>query len=144
MGQKCAPTCVTMVMAYLEMVLMEKASEKFGNNNKDYIERHWKRFLNDCFIPRDLNIASLEEFHDLLNSLHPQIKFAKNGQIQKSTSWMFQWLQERMVRNNIFYISTDSFNYVPFQSGDSCHTKANIPVNLARRLKTVVSEDKKL
>ena len=125
---------------------MEKASKKFGNNNKDYIERHWKRFLDDCFIRWDLNIAPPEEFHHLLNQLHPQIKFAKEWSYTKINFLDVSVIKEKNgnISADIFYKATDFFNYVPFQSGHPHHTKANIPVNLAQRLKTVVSKDKKL
>ena len=77
MGQKVAPTYVSLVMAYLELKLHQETEKEYGTENKNYILKNWKRFLDDCFIPWNLKIASLDHFHNLLNSLHPRIKFTK-------------------------------------------------------------------
>ena len=39
----------------------------------------------------------------------------------------------------MYHKSTDSFNYITFDSGHPRHQKVNIPFNMARRIRTIVS-----
>ena len=82
----------------------------------------------------------------VLNSLHPQIKFIKEWSNTKINFLDVSVIKEKNgnISTDIFYKATESFNYVPFQSGHPSHTRANTPFNLAQRLKTIISEDKKL
>ena len=88
MGQKVAPTYVSLVMAYLELKLHQETEKEYGTENKIYILKNWKRFLDDCFIPWNLTIASLDHFHNLLTTSILALNSQKNGQRKKSISWM--------------------------------------------------------
>ena len=77
MGQKVAPTYVSLVMAYLELKLHQETEKEYGKENKNYISKNWKRFPDDCFILWTLKIAPLDHFHNILNNLYPRIKFTK-------------------------------------------------------------------
>ena len=145
MGQKVAPTYVSLVTAYLELKLHQETEKEYGTENKNYILKNWKRFLDDCFIPWNLKIASLDHFHNLLNNLHPRIKFTKEWSEKE-----INFLDVTVIKNtngkvttDVFYKATDSFNYVNFKSGHPRHTKINIPFNLARRIRTIVSASDK-
>ena len=48
------------------------------------------------------------------------------------------------IETDIFYKDTDSRQYLLFYSCHPRHTKFNIPYNLARRLRTIVSEEQVL
>ena len=134
MGQKVAPTYVSLVMAYLELKLHQETEKEYGTENKNYILKNW-----------NLKIASLDHFDNLLNNLHPRIKFTKEWSEKE-----INFLDVTVIKNtngkvttDVFYKATDSFNYVNFKSGHPRHTKINIPFNLARRIRTIVSASDK-
>ena len=123
MGQKVAPTYVSLVMAYLELKLHQETEKEYGTENKNYILKNWKRFPDDCFIPWNLKIASLDHFHNLLNNLHPRIKFTKEWSEKE-----INFLDVTVIKNtngklttDVFYKATDSFNYINFKSGHPRH-----------------------
>ena len=118
MGQKVTPTYVSLVMAYLELKLHQETEKEYGTENKNDISKNWKRFLDDCFIPWNLKIASLNHFHNLLNNLHPRIKFIKEWSEKE-----INFLDVTVIKNtngkvttDVFHKATDSFNYVNFKS----------------------------
>ena len=49
--------------------------------------------------------------------------------------------QNGKIETDIFYKETDSRQYLLFYSCHPRHTKVNIPYNLARRIRTIVSDD---
>ena len=49
--------------------------------------------------------------------------------------------KEERVETNICYKDTDSKQYLLFYSCHPRHTKFNVPYNLARRIRTIVSEE---
>ena len=52
--------------------------------------------------------------------------------------------REGKIETDIYYKETDSKQYLLFYSCHPRHTKINIPYNLARRLRTIISEEKVL
>ena len=70
--------------------------------------------------------------HDILNNIHKDISF----KLQFSHSLK---LKEEQIETDIFHKETDSKQYLFFYSCYPRHTKFNIPYNLARRIKTMVS-----
>ena len=142
MGTKFAPTYATLTIAYLEIKLYEKVKTEFGQEFSDYFKIYWKRFLDDCFIPWTRSETELNKLHVMLNSLHPDIKFTKEYSSGE------QAFLDVMVRNknghietDIYYKETDSKQYLLFNSCHPRHTKTSIPFCLARRIKTIVSDD---
>ena len=75
MGTKCAPVCASLVMAYLELQLYQKIEQNFGRYIRNKFEKDWGRYLDDCFINWDTNISPTQELHNIMNNLHPRIKF---------------------------------------------------------------------
>ena len=119
-----------------ETVKMEK-DENFAK----YIKEQWKRYLDDCFIFWERSMTDFAYFENLLNSLHADIQF----KVQKSTESL-PFLDIMVIKHgtsiitDIYFKSTDSKQYLNF---NSCHpkaTKINIPFSLARRICTIVSE----
>ena len=47
------------------------------------------------------------------------------------------------ITTDIYHKPTDSFNYITFDSGHPRHTKVNIPLNMARRIRTIVSDEER-
>ena len=103
---------------------------------------NWKRFFDDFFIPWTQSSTDLEILHNILNNLHSDICFI----LQFSNTE--QSFLDVLVKNNlgkletdIFYKETDSKQYLLFYSCHPSYTNTNISYNLARRLKTIISEE---
>ena len=82
-------------------------------------------------------------FHQLLNSLHPKIKFTME---QSSDNLPFLDIllckEEKKLYTDIYYKGTDMHQYLDlFRSCHPKHTKYNIPYCLARRICTIVTKN---
>ena len=77
-GTKFAPTYSTLVLAYLGEKLFSEVEIQFGKEFAIYIKENWKRFLDDCFIFWTKGEGDLENFHSILNNLHPNLTFTLN------------------------------------------------------------------
>ena len=89
----------------------------------------------------DTNISPIQELHNILNNLHPRIKFTMEYD-QKEINFLDINLQveSKNIITDIYYKSTVTHNHVPFQSKHPKQTLVNIPYNLARRLCTIVDK----
>ena len=74
-GTKMAPTYPTLTLAYLEEKLYEKMGKKYSNDIKEDFTKSWKRYLDDCFIFWKHPWRDINELNELLQNLHPKIKF---------------------------------------------------------------------
>jgi hypothetical protein len=142
MGTKFAPTYATLVMGFLEQKLYEEIESLFDNEFLSFVKASWKRYLDDCFIFWVKYTNELQQFHTVLNNLHPDIKFT----IQSNTVNL-PFLDILIIKDNktiytdIYYKETDSKQYLNFSSCHSKHTKINIPFTLAKRICTIVSNE---
>ena len=50
MGSKFAPIYATLVLVYIEEKMYEQSEKDFDSDFRKYIETHFKRFLDDCFL----------------------------------------------------------------------------------------------
>lgn len=142
MGTKVAPTYATLVLGYLEIKLYEKVGEKFGEEFKNNIIKSWKRYLDDCFIVWEDSIDKLMLFHEELNSLNPNIKFTiEYDQTELPFLDVMVIKRQGCIITDIYYKSTDTKQYLLFNSCHPRHTKNNVPYNLARRICTIVSDN---
>ena len=142
MGTKFAPVYATLTIGYLEEKLYTIIETNYDTKFQRYLKKYWKRFLDDCFVPWTKSEEELIKFHSVLNNLHNDIRFTLEYDQNE------QPFLDVMVRNkggkietDIFYKETDSKQYLLFSSCHPRHTKINIPYNLARRLKTIISEE---
>ena len=142
MGTKFAPVYATLTIGYLEEKLYTIIETNYDTEFQRYLKKYWKRFLDDCFVPWTKSEEELIEFHSVLNNLHNDIRFTLEYDQNE------QPFLDVMVRNkggkietDIFYKETDSKQYLLFSSCHPRHTKINIPYNLARSLKTIISEE---
>jgi len=141
MGTKVAPTYATLVLGYLEEKLYVKIASEKGGDFAEYIQKQWKRYLDDCFMFWERSLSDLIFFENILNSLHTDIIF----KIQQSSDQM-PFLDIMVIKNgtkivtDIYFKSTDSKQYLTFKSCHPKHTKANVPFSLARRVCTIVSD----
>lgn len=141
MGTKMAPTYATLVLGYLEKQLYTLLLKEKGDLFAHYIETHWKRFLDDCFIFWPFSLKELEIFHNILNSLHKDIQF--KAEVSATELPFLDVLVKNVnstIITDIFFKITDSKQYLNFNSCHPKHTKLNIPFNLARRICTIVSD----
>ena len=145
MGTKFAPIYATLVLAYLEEKMYTRLEQEFDLDFKHYIQENFKRFLDDCFILFTRSKHNLEQFHRILNDLHPSIKYTMD--MSKSSLPFLDTMvinKGGQIQTNIYYKPTDSKQYLLYTSCHPKHTRNSIPYNLARRLKTIVSENEVL
>ena len=141
MGTKFAPIYATLVLGYLEETLYRKVEDVFDLNFKTYIEENFKRFLDDCFILFRKSDQNLTKLHELKNTLHPSLNFTMDTSRIKLDSMVINNNAE--VQTDIFYKPTDS-KHLLYTLCHPKHTRNSIPYNLARRLKTLVSDQRTL
>ena len=143
MGTKFAPTYATLVLGYLEEELYTKLENTHGQDFALYIKQNWKRFLDDCFIIWIKSLEELKQFHTIINELHPDISFTVEYDITKLPFLDILMIKENgKITTDIYFKDTDSKQYLNFQSCHPRHTKTSIPYNLARRICTIVSDNK--
>ena len=79
----------------------------------------------------------------MINNLDPDLKFIFEN---PSKSLIFLDINLQIVENNlvfcIYYIPTNSFNYLTYTSCHPSHTKNNIPLSLAKRIVSIVTNNK--
>ena len=141
MGTKCVPVYVTLVMAYLDLKLYQTIEQKYCTDFGTQFQDEWGRYLDDCFINWDTNMGLINDFHQILNNLHPSIKLTMEYNKNEMNFLDIKMIGKgENIITDIFYKATDTLNYVPFKSAHPTHTLLNIPYNLARRLCTIVDE----
>ena len=77
MGTKAAVILAILTVGYLEIKLYTILPNYFSTEYTKYIIEHWKRFIDNCFITWKKN-ENLDLFEEILNNLHPSIKFTKD------------------------------------------------------------------
>ena len=145
MGTKVAPTYASLTIGYLEKKLYSKIREEYGTTFAENFIKIWKRFLDDCFImwshPEDM----LHNLHNILNNLDTHIKFTLEFDPQQ-LPFLDCYVEKigTTISTDIFYKPTDSKTYLLFSSCHPNHTKKSICFSLARRIKTLVSNQETL
>ena len=156
MGTKTAPPYACLVVAYLEETkLFPKVLPKFFTKTEcQWIEKHFKRYMDDGFVPL-LNSIKIDVFLQCLNSLHPSIRFTEEkGHFTTVNNTKVQTLnfldvniilnEHNEIETDIYYKSTNSHDYLNYNSSHPQHTKRNIPFNLAKRIICFVSNTDKM
>ena len=142
LGTTVAPIYATLVLAYLEEQLYLRLERDLNHQFSQYIEENFKRFLDDCFILFTKSDIELEKLYQYLNNLHPSLKFTMD-----SNTNQLPFLDTMVINNggkiqtDIYYKPTDSKQYLLYTPCHPKHTRNSIPYNLARRLKTIVSDE---
>ena len=93
----------------------------------------------------DINI-----FITILSKLHPNIKFTVDrgkGTMNRQELNMLDITvilhNSRTIETGIYYKTTNTQNYLRYDSHHANHIKQNIPYNLAKRIITFVSDSEK-
>ena len=142
MGTKFAPVYATLTVGYLEQKLYTEIETTFSSEIGTYFIQIWKRFLDDCFLPWTKSVKDLELVHAILNNLHKDLNFTlQYSMVQQPFLDVLVKNNSGKIETDIFYKETDSKQYLSFNSCHPRHTKINIPYNLARRLRTIISEE---
>ncbi|XP_062587971.1 uncharacterized protein LOC134249655 [Saccostrea cucullata] len=142
MGTKVAPTYATLVLGFLEEKLFNETERRFGNPFAQYIRFNWKRYLDDCFIFWTRSTEDLQEYHTILNNLHPSIKFTlEKSRLELPFLDILIIKEGRKIITDLYYKKTDSHQYLVFNSCHPSHVKRNIPFNMARRVCTIVIDE---
>lgn len=142
MGTPFAPTYANLTMGYLENhILHSKLIEEFGPEDTNMIEKHFYRYLDDCWVTWFLGIQKLDIFTNLLNNMNPNIKFTMSTSTKQLPFLDILVLKDgRNLKCDLFSKVTDTKRYVPFSSNHPRHIKTNIPFNLARRIRKIVDD----
>ena len=85
----------------------------------------------------------MEPFYSKINNLGPDLKFIFEN---RSKSLNFLDINIRIIENNlvldIHYKPTNSFNYSTYTSCHPPHTKNNISLSLAKRIVSIVNNNR--
>ena len=102
MGTKTTVILAILTVGCLEIKLYTILPNYFSAEYTKYIIEHWKRFIDDCFIAWKKN-ENLDLFEEILNNLHPSIKFTKDTDddripfldllVIKTADWKEKWKQ---------------------------------------------------
>lgn len=69
-----------------------------------YITKHWKRYLDDCFIVWNSGNNNLSVFKDILNELNPDIKFTADESLNRiSFLDILLTKQDEVIMTDVYY-----------------------------------------
>ena len=140
MGTKATVILAIFTVGYLEIKLYTILPNYFSTKYTKYVIEHWKRFIDDCFITWKKN-ENLDLFEEILNNLHPSIKFTKDTDDDRNPFLDLLVIKtaEGKIETNIFYKKTNTHRYLCFESAHPRKIKRNIPFTLAQRITRIVS-----
>ena len=140
MGTKATVILAILTVGYLEIKLYTIFPNYFSTEYTKYIIEHWKRFIDDCFITWKKN-ENLDLFEEILNNLHPSIKFTKDTDDDRIPFLDLLVIKtaEGKIETDIFYKKTNAHRYLCFESAHPRKIKRNIPFILAQRITRIVS-----
>lgn len=142
MGTKMAPTYATLTLGYLEEKMYKEINRLFNEETEMYITKHWKRYLDDCFIVWNSGENNLSVFKNILNELNPDIKFTVDESLNRiSFLDILLTKQDEVIMTDVYYKPTDTHQYLHFNSCHPRHTKRAIPYNMSRRICTIVNDE---
>ena len=140
MGTKAAVILAILTVGFLEIKLYTILPNYFSTEYTKYIIEHWKRFIDNCLITWKKN-ENLDLFEEILNNLHPSIKFTKDTDDDRIPFLDLLVIKtaEGKIETDIFYKKTNAHRYLCFESAHPRKIKRNIPFTLAQRITRIVS-----
>ena len=144
MGKNHAPQYANLVIAYLIITkLLPNIESKYGLVAKEHIKENLLFFLDDGFTLLNEDIISSDNLLIELNSINSHIKFTMDKDpCQIAFLDVLVIKHETQIETDIHFKETETFNYYPFNSSGPRHISRNIPMNLAKRICTIVSTEK--
>ena len=140
MGTKMAPTYAILTLAYLEENLYENVSKKYSNDIK-WFTKSRKRYLDDCFIFWKCPSRDIKELHNLLQNLHPKMKFTMEHSLKELP--LLDILIKRVnsqIITDIYHKPTDTQQYLHFKSHHPQNSIKSIPYTLAHRIHIIITD----
>ena len=134
MGTKMAPSYATLTLGYLE--------EKLFENNNTVKRDKYFRYLDDILIIWNENWGNHEDFLNELNNVDNKLEFLcdKIGESVNFLDLVIYKTNDK-IETDIYYKDTDTKQYLNYHSNHPRHIKNNIPFNLARRIRNIVSNE---
>ncbi|XP_053391365.1 uncharacterized protein LOC128554143 [Mercenaria mercenaria] len=134
MGSPMAPSFASLFMGKLEQSFLSSCELK---------PDVWFRFLDDIFMLWSHSLDELKKFIELLNTVHPMIKFTYNIS-ESEVSFLDVDVSiddEHNISTNVHVKPTNIHQYVDYSS---CHPKAcknGIPYSQAKRYRRICSDE---
>ena len=140
MGSIFAPSYATLTLGFLEIKLHQKIESIYGNQIKAEFIELWKRYLDDCFIFWKQSWGDIKDLHEILQTLHPQIKFTLDSSQEKIPflDILISINHNGTITTDIYRKITDTQQYLHFKSHHPKSCLTSIPYSLARRICTIV------
>ena len=141
MGTKFGVVGNNLVVAYEEVQVFALLPQLYPEDFADFFVRNYFRFL-DIF-HKLLGNFDIEPFYSMINNLDTDLKFIFEN---PSKSLNFLDINIQIVESNLVFdihcIPTNSFNYLTYSSCHLLHTKDNISLSLAKRLISIVTNNR--
>lgn len=145
-GTDFAPDYANLTMGYFEIELFISIKNNFESSVSDYVIKFWNRFLDDIFSSWNDSLDNLKKLFSLMNNINNNFKFTMNYS-KNSIPYLDIMISKNhynTISTDIYYKPTDGKNYLPFKSHHAKHVKINVPFNLAKRLRTIISDNNTL
>ena len=141
MGTKFAPAYAALSLGFLENKLYQQIDSRYSSILSRQFKNNYKRYLDDILIVLDKNVIKVDEILNLLNNLDNQLifKYETSGILVHFLDIKI-YIKNNQIETDVYYKSTDTKQYLQFNSCHPRHTKNAVPYNLARRICTLVSE----
>ena len=142
MGTKFRVVGNNLVVAYEEVQVFALLPQLYPKDFFDFFVRNYFRFLDNIF-PKFLGNFDIEPFYSMINNLDTDLKFIFENP-SKSLNFLDinTWIVESNLVFDIHCIPTNSFNYLTYTSCHLLHTKNNISLSLAKRLISIVTNNR--
>ena len=152
MGASFAAPYACLTIGYLEETkLYPELEVEFGKSEMEQIKKTYRRFMDDGIVFLPAHICK-RRFLAILNRMHPDIVFT----LEESESILWKGRkaeklnfldicimidEEGYIHTDIFYKSTNSHDYLHYDSFHPEHTLKNIPYCLAKRIIVFCSDE---
>ena len=135
MGCRMAPPYANLFLFYLDCIISGFPNIRF-----------LKRFIDDLFFIFIGSESSIRQLENLLNSLHPSIKFTlKYSRTNVEYLDLLIYLDaERKLRTSLYRKPTDCQAYLHYDSHHPHHTKTGIIYSQALRFNRLIDTDENL
>ena len=153
MGKSFAPPYACLTMGFLEETILYPVilPRNYDPEICKIIIDFLMRYIDDDIIVLPDSLST-EHFLEVLNSMHPSIKYTASepflhsidGKSYKCTNFLSIKVlvdENYTVKFDVHYKETNAHDYLSFDSHHPEHTKHNIPYVLAKRIIVISSED---
>ena len=134
MGTKCSVVGNNLVVAYIKIKLFALLPEVYPQDCIDFVLQNYFRFLDDIFHKLFKNF-DIKQFNNLVNCLENPCRTLN-----------FLDIQLKVVNNTlvfeIYFKTTNSFNYLTCSSCHPSHAKNNIALFLVKRIINIVIDNR--